>query len=226
MNPNEQQDTTYEGTDSVASVSSQNTTSVVPTPAEMDALRANIKANYNSEVDVKEVLFHFKKSKDKDTGVESKRDSLPLAIPYPNVEGIAEALGKGGKLLDLIVDAVETIITQQARDIINDSNDTLSAANFPVDLLSLEYIANMPKAQRRGGGIPKESWDDFIADYIEVMPEAAGKTVDQVTKMAKILMGKLSSVKTNEPVLHLVQDQLAVYAENTTNLTEELLEAL
>jgi hypothetical protein len=199
----------------------QTVPAVNPTKEEMAQLREVIKQNYNFDVDVKEVVFHFKKSKDKDTGVEFKRESLQLAIPYPSVNGIITILEEGGKGLELLIDAVESVVTAQARDLINeDSKMELNATNFPVDSLSWEFIANMPKAQRRGGGIPKETWEEFAADYLEVMPTATGKTVEQVTNMAKILLNKLSQVKTNEPVLQMVQQQLAVYAENSPNLED------
>jgi len=190
-----------------------------PTPEEMEALRAKIKENYNFNVAVKPVTFRFKKSKDSETGIETVREPLELAIPYPNVDGIIAILEGGGKGLELLIDAVESVVTQQARDLISD-DVKLNAANFPVDKLSWEFIANMPKAQRRGGGIPKETWDGFEKDYIEVMQAATDKTVEQVSNAAKILKNKCAQVKTNEPVLELLQGQLAIYAEHTPNLED------
>lgn len=190
-----------------------------PTAEEMAELVSNIKVNYNFNVDVKPVLFRFKKQKDKDTGIETVREPLELAIPYPSVEGIVAILEAGGKQLELLIDAVEGVVTQVARDIISEDT-SINAANFPVDKVSWDAIANMPKAQRRGGGIPKEVWDSFEQDYIEVMPAAAGKTLEAVTNAAKILKNKLSQVKTNEPVLQLLVEQLGIYASATPNLEE------
>lgn len=190
-----------------------------PTAEEMKAICDDIKVNYNFQVDVKSTKFNFKTQKDKDTGVETKRESLELALPFPSVEGIVAILQAGGKQLELLQDAIEAVIVAQARDIISDDHK-ITAANFPVDKVSWEFIANLPKAQRRGGGIPKEIWEAFAKDYIEVMPEAANKSLEQVTNMSKILLNKLAQVKTNEAVLEMVVAQLAIYMENTKSPEE------
>ncbi len=190
-----------------------------PSPEEMKSLIENIKVNHNFAVDVKAVKFNFKRQKDKDTGIETIREAVELAVPFPSVEGILAILEAGGTQLDLLQDAVEAVIVAVARDII--AEDTaINASNFPIDKITWEAIANMPKAQRRGGGIPKEVWEGFGQDYIEVMPEATGKSVEQITNASKILVGKLSNVRTNEPVLELLVTQLAIYADNSPNIEE------
>lgn len=194
---------------------------VNPTPEQMAELKEAIANNSEFDVNVQETAFHFKKQTDKETGVESKRESLKLAIPYPSVDGVVKILEAGGKQLELLMDAIQSVIVTQTRDLINeDSKMELNATNFPVEKLSWKYISEIPKATRRGGGIPKEVWDAFAEDYIEVMPAATGKTLDQINNMVKILINKLSSVKTNEPVLNMVKEQLAVYANATANLED------
>ena len=193
-----------------------------PDAATLKELCSTIKANYNFDVNVKDSKFNFKKSKDKDTGIETTRESLILALPYPSVEGVITILNTGGKQLELLMDAVEKVIEAQARDIISDGPEGLAmnAGNFPVDKVSWEFIANMPKVARRGGGIPKEVWDDFATDYLEVMPTATGKTVEQIATASKILQSKLVGVKTNAPVLELLVGQLAIYADTSENIEE------
>ena len=192
-----------------------------PTKEEMVTLRESIAGNYNFNVDVKPVVFNFKKSKDKDTGIETSREAVELALPYPSIEGILAILEAedDGKQLSLLQDAIEDVINSVAREILYDDT-TLSAATFPVNKVSWEAIANMPKAQRRGGGIPKETWEDFGKDYGSVMPEATGKSVDQVANMVKILVSKLSNVKTNFAVLELAVEQLAIYADKSENIED------
>jgi hypothetical protein len=75
----------------------------------------------------------------------------------------------------------------------------------------------MPKAERRGGGIPKETWEDFSKDYITVMPGFTGKTVEQVTNASKILSGRFNAVKTNKPVIKLLKDQIGIYISQAPN---------
>jgi len=203
--------------------SQQETTKVIevqnPTAEEMSSITSTIKANYDFDVDVKPVIFNFKKSKDKDTGIETIRKPVQLAIPYPSVQGLINIIEKGGKGLELVMEAMASVVDSAARDILHEGL-TLTAATFPADKVAWEFIANLPKAQRKGGGLPKETWEAFAQDYCEVMPAITGKSPEQVANAAKILQNKFSAVKTNEAVLNLLVDQLAVYAEHSPNAEE------
>lgn len=190
-----------------------------PTAEEMSEILKDVKINYDFNVDVKSTQFNFKKSKDKATGIETIREPVVLAVPYPSVDGIVAILEAGGKQLELLQDAIEAVVNSQARDLLYEDT-ALTAATFPVDKVSWDFISNIPKAQRRGGGIPKEIWESFGQDYVEVMPEITGKTVEQIANAAKILVNKLASVKTNEPVLNLLVEQLGLYAAKSPNIEE------
>ncbi len=188
-----------------------------PTKEEMAELMEGISVSYDFKVVVKPVDFNFKKSTDKATGIETVRKAVQLAIPYPSIEGIIAILEESGKGLELLVEAIESVVNTQARDMLYDDL-TLNAATFPVDKVSWDFISKLPKAQRRGGGIPKETWEGFGQDYVNVMPVITGKSVEQIANAAKILVSKLQQVRTNEPVLTLLVGQLAIYAENTPNM--------
>ena len=170
-------------------------------------------------VDIKPVQFNFKKTKDKETGIETIRQAVQIPIPYPSVEGIVAILEAGGLQLELLQEAIEKVVNDAARDFLYD-DVTLSAASFPLDKVTWDAISKQPKAQRRGGGIAKETWEGFVTDYVNVMPSVTGKTVEQIANAAKILLGKLAQVKTNEPVLKLLVGQLAIYADSSENVTE------
>lgn len=190
-----------------------------PTTEEMKGISENIQVNFDFDVIVKPVNFNFKKSKDKETNIVTERGSVQLAIPYPSVEGIVSILEKGGKGLELLLEAMETVVNTEARNLLYE-DVTFNAATFPVEKVSWEFIANIPKAARRGSGIPKEVWEDFAQDYMEVMPEVTGKKIEAVANMVKILKNKLSNVRTSEEVLLFVVEQLAIYIENTPNAEE------
>lgn len=193
------------------------------TAEQKEAQIAQIKANFNNMVDVKETSFFFRKVKnevkDPETGkvnvVETKRPTVVLPIPVPSVEGIVAILEAGGKQLDLLLEAVGAVVIDQARDIVNEKED-INAENFPFDRMAWEFIANLPKAERRGGGISKELWDDFEKDYIEIMPGLTGKKQEAVEMAAKIFKTKFAGATTNKPVLKLLEQQLTIYASNTT----------
>lgn len=208
-------------------------TPVVPTPiseadkAAADAAEAvrvaemkkKIVAQFNNLVDVKDYKFHFKKIKDEKTGLESKRPTVELSLPVLSVEGVIDIIEHGverPKELELLMEAVAEVIQDRARELVNSKED-ISQENFPLESLSWAAIANLPRAERRGGGISKEVWEEFAKDYIEVMPAVTGKTAEQIGNASKILLNKFNQVKTNKPVLKLLKEQLGLYAQNSPN---------
>lgn len=168
-------------------------------------------ANFNKFIDMVEAKFHFKKTTD-EAGNETKRPTVELKLPVPSVEGIMDILTKEGneKELDLLRDAINDVVFQRARELVND-NEAISQENFPFEEVLWEKIANLPKAERRGGGISKETWEDFAKDYIAVMPGATGKAQDKVALAAKVFLNKFNAVKTDKKVLALLKAQLAIY---------------
>lgn len=154
--------------------------------------------------------FSFRKSKD-DAGNVSQREPLVLALPYLTTEGLIAVIEAGGKPLELLLDAANSVIESEARGLINDI-ESLTADTLDLAKLDWEFIANKPKAQR-GGGISKEQWEDFIADYCAVMPDATGKPLEKIQNMAAILKNKLAKVATHKPILEVVISQLAIYME-------------
>lgn len=175
-----------------------------------------INANFNKFVDEKEVKFNFRTVKDESTGLESKRPSIELKLPVPSVEGIIAILEAGGKGLELLQEAVADIIVSRARELVSDKEDC-TAANFPYADLAWEVISNLPKAERKGRGIPKETWEDFSKDYIAVMPAVTAKSAEQVGNAAKLLLNKFSQVKANKPIISLLKTQLGLYLNSSPN---------
>lgn len=179
-----------------------------------DSQNQNIQANFDNTVDVKEYKFHFKTVKDKESGIETKRPTIEIKLPIPSVEGIIAILEAGGKQLELLQSAVSDIVVAQARSLLSD-NENMTADNFPYAQCTWEFVANMPEAEKRGRGIPKEVWEEFAADYIEVMPSITGKTSEQVALAAKLFLNRFQQVKTNKPVIGKLREQLAIYANNS-----------
>lgn len=184
--------------------------------AEKAAKLEAIKAKFNNLVDIKESNFHFRKVTDEKTKITTKRPTVYLPVPVPSLDGIIDILSKGpGKETDLLLEAVASVIMEQAREYVND-NETVNEDNFPYEILDWTKIANLPKAERRGGGISKEVWEDFALDYVAIMPGVTGKTKEQVDMAAKVFVSKFANAKTNKPVLKVLQQQLTVYTNATT----------
>lgn len=187
------------------------------------ALHQEIVARFNNKVDTKEFKFSFKTDKELGT----KRPTVELRLPVLSVEGIIDILTNAQerpKELELLLDTLAETVYDQARSIVNDTED-INQDNFPIDKVTWEAIANMPKAERRGGGISKETWEEFAKDYVEVMPAATGKTAEQVGTAAKLLTLKFSPVKTQKPVIKLLQTQLGIYV-NVSKQVEQFADCV
>lgn len=189
---------------------------VTETNAEAEVPAAVIHANHNPLLDTKPTKFHFKSIKDEETGLATKRPTVEINLVVPSVEGIIDILQKGGKGLELLQEAVESVVQSRAREIINEKED-ITEDNFPYEELLWEKIAHLPKAERRGGGIAKETWEEFAKDYIAVMPAVTGKSAEQVANAAKIFLNKFAAVKTNKPVLKLLKEQITIYMNHSSS---------
>lgn len=175
-----------------------------------------IVANHNPLVDIKEMTFNFRKVKNEETGVDSKRGSVTARISVPSVEGIIKILEEGGKGLELLQSAVEAILTDYAKQRLAD-DPSLTSANFPSDEITWDVIANLPETERKGRGIAKEVWEDFIKSYIETMPAVIGKPVEVVKKQASILAQKFQPLKNHEKkndLLPKFMEMLTLYANS------------
>lgn len=183
--------------------------------------------NFDNKLDYKEGKFGFRKVTDKETGVETKRNTVELAkIPVPSIEGIVAILEAGGKSLDLLLEAVTEVVLTRARDYINE-NESVTSDNFDYAVLDWNVIANLEKEDRRSG-ISKETWDDFAKDYVEVMPAVSGATAEQCATAAKIFVTKFAAVKTKKDLIGKLKIRLSMYVEHSSKASEfaEVVELL
>src|SRR5947209_10796940 len=172
-----------------------------------------------------------------------KRDGIDLELPVPSVQTLIEKLTLRDKEAELIVEGIHQVIFNQGRILINkileedkveynpEAPEGVKKATYSINLtpemidlnkLSLSYIANLPPAERRGGGIAKETWDGFVGDYKDVMasyhkqrheesvanhahnPEVRiieMKTPEQINNAAQQFFYKFNKCKTNKTVL-------------------------
>lgn len=165
---------------------------------------------------VKEIKFNFRKNAELGT----KRPSVTLPLKMLTLQGLISILEGGDeKQVNLILETLQTPILEQARTQVDD-NETITAETLDSDKLSWDYISKLEPAARRGGGIPKEVWEAFAADYIEVMPAVTGKTKEQIGLAATLLGTKFASIKTNKKVLGFLATQLDLYLANTAKAEE------
>lgn len=159
---------------------------------------------------LKSEKFHFKKD---DLGV--KRATVELALPVPTEEGIQLML-KDEKQKSFLLEVLADVVKDYARLQVGDENNPVNKQEeLDISKLTMEFIANIPPAERRGGGISKETWAEFFKDYLEVMPSVTGKKKEQVENAAKLFVARLQPVKTQKKILSFLKDQLALWFTNT-----------
>jgi hypothetical protein len=178
----------------------------------------------------REFKFSFKRQTIKDElGIEQKRPPVTLTVPIPTYDGLLEALSsEDPKIAPFILDLVEEAIKDQIRTQISDEDKPVNRQeDLDLSKLTIQYIANLPKSERTGGGISKEAWEEWAKDYQETMVpiRAVGgitkeDAADKVAKAAKLMTSRFNPCKTDKPVLNFLRAQLAQWASNTKNLED------
>lgn len=192
------------------------------------------------------IKFHFKEQKD-DKGNKTgyKRPSVTLNIPVLSAIALASIVTAGvqayqmvipegaaippdvlsnRRQLDLLLDATNEVIYTHARLQVNAKED-ISQETLDMQQLSWEYIANIPPTERKGSGISDEQWDEFVKDYVAVMPEALkaqgmAKDPEKIETQARILKGKFATVRNQKKVLGYMQNMLAIWYAHTQQKDE------
>jgi hypothetical protein len=159
---------------------------------------------------LKSEKFHFKKD---DLGV--KRPTVELALPVPTEDGIQLML-KDEKQKAFLLEVLAEVVKDYARLQVGDENNPVNKQEeLDISKLTMEFIANIPPSERRGGGISKETWAEFFKDYLDVMPSVTGKKKEQVENAAKLFVARLQPVKTQKKILSFLKDQLGMWFTNT-----------
>lgn len=188
----------------------------------------------------------FKDENDKVIGKGKKQPSITAMLMLATKEDVSkllqvpdvEVLDKEGKSQEpaqfkyakpvaMVVDAVNELIRQQARDQFDeiiegfgqDLTQTVDVSMLDHDKLTLEYIANLPPAQRGARAIPEEDWVAMYDDYLVVMVAATGKSQDKIKNHLDIFK-KPTRIKNNKDVLAVLIDQLDVYTSTSKNIEE------
>ena len=175
-----------------------------------------------------ETSLNFRTVKTKDEAgevVETKRESIKLHIPVPSYEdiialieaGTAEDAGEVAKNnLQLLNDSLFNTVYEIAVSLAKE-NTSLTSANFPMDELDWEKIANAPEAERKSRGISKEEWADFAEDYLSSMPAITNKDEERVKRAVAMFINKFGPIKSDKKSVAVLRDQLVVYAEQAPN---------
>lgn len=203
--------------------------------------REQIAANFDDSVSLRYAKFSFRTTEEEVTDsagkpvldgsgkpktAKYKRPSIELHLPVPSMSGVIEwlstteeehgeeAFKKAQANLRLLGDVMEDTVTQRARDVISDDGNITGHDNFDLDMVGWNVIANLPKSTRRGGGIPKESWEAFIAYFKESCPAALEVTQHVADNLAKVMAQRLNGIKLNKPAVEKVKARLVTWMAN------------
>jgi hypothetical protein len=175
------------------------------------------------ETGPKKTKFYFKNRKEmqkQPDGTEKevtikKPDPVELVIPELNLEDVAKIITQGDdKEKALLLEAVNAIVLAQARSLVDEDVEKARTEGIKNEELTWNFIANIPPATRRGGGIPDEVWDAFVVDYTEVM-QHHGKTKEKAETGAKLLAKRFNPVKDNKKIVKALLENLMTWFTNT-----------
>ena len=169
---------------------------------------------------LQDIKFSFRKVTDEATKVETKRPTIETKLPMLNFDGVVKILtdkseGVEGsqKPYDLLMGAVFSVYESAIKDFLSD-NPSVTSENFPYEKFTWDAIANQPESERKGRGIAKEIWEDFVKSYINVMPGLTGKPKENIERQASIFAQKLNPLKNHEQkeqILPKLKESLTVY---------------
>ena len=179
----------------------------------------------------KSFKFNFKKRTIKDEngqviGEVAKKPSIEVALPVLSTAGVIEALQLGGKEADVILDAVNFVFYQAARQQFDDvienmtnPDDEVKSSDLNFDKLQLSYLANLPPATRGGAAISEDEWNFFFMDYLAVMVAATGKEERRIANQIEHFK-RPNRCKANQAVLEVLVDQLSIYVSKSANIED------
>jgi hypothetical protein len=149
------------------------------------------------------------------------RPPVTVTFPVPTWFGVQEFVKGEQKnrdwLLDILQDVVKDAVKEQVYDEANPVNEQ---STLNIDVLSLDYLVNVPKSERTGRGIPKEIWEEWSKDYIEIMTAAGQRNAEKIGNAAEAFTKRLFGVRSNKPLVKFLLSELNQWATLTNNLEE------
>lgn len=164
--------------------------------------------------------FFFKKKKDENGKDIPAPEAVEAVVPKITMDDVAAILTKNDpKEIELMLEALNDVILSQARSQVDDDPEKVRKEGLDNTQLTWNFIANVPPATRRGGGIADEVWEAFQKDYVETMVHH-GKTQEKATTGAKILAKRFAAVKDNKKVVTALKDNVVLWYANTEKADE------
>lgn len=169
------------------------------------------------------ISFRTVKTKDKEGKLisEEKRPTLEVVIPSLTFDGLTNAL-ENDKQRDFILEVMNDAIYAAARaQTDRDESPANTQAELDFSRMTIEFIANQPKAQRGTTAIDPAVWEAFGKDYVlTTLKNHTERNAQNVGNAGGYLAGKLTKFRNNKQVVGWFQQELEEWSTNTENLEE------
>lgn len=152
-----------------------------------------------------------------------ERKSVEIDIKLLTQDDLAKILtGTDEKAKDLLLGQANQVVIDAVRSQLDDQDNHVEIDTSKVDLSKADFvfIANLPPAQRTGGGIPAEEWDAWTADYVATLVRVAGKTENVAANSANIFKTNLKEYRFSQDWLKALQGNLQTWFTNSTDAAE------
>ena len=126
------------------------------------------------------------------------------------------------KAKELLTAQANQVVTDAVRAQLDDQDTHVEIDVAKLDLAKADfaYIANLPPLQRTGGGIPTETWDAWVADYVATLVRVADKTEQVATNSANIFRTNLKEYRFSPEWLKALQGNLQTWFTSSTEAAE------
>lgn len=157
-----------------------------------------------------------------------KRPSVSVALPQVGDDDIVNILSQGGQgkqfLLAICNDQAYNAARAKINAILTETPtaaitaQTIAAFDLSWDMMAAEYLEQAAAA--RATGISKETWDDFVADYVTVMTRelasAPNMTEEKIKNAADHMKLRFAKCRSNKKMVAKLRDYLAVWFAATS----------
>ena len=151
------------------------------------------------------------------------RQAVDVDVKLLTVEDLAAILtGSDEKAKELLTAQANQVVTDAVRAQLDDQDTHVEIDVAKLDLAKADfaYIANLPPLQRTGGGIPTETWDAWVADYVATLVRVADKTEQVATNSANIFRTNLKEYRFSPEWLKALQGNLQTWFTSSTEAAE------
>lgn len=163
--------------------------------------------------DVIQLMF-----KDKvDEATMDQLKGLFIVPPVPEGQKAPEPTEQD-KVVGMILTAVNSVTLDHVKKVVFDDVDlnvVRQTKELDPTLYDFTMIALLPPSRRGAVGIEDEMWDDFVADYVEVI-QHHGMDEKRAKVGADIMKNRLNKVKSNKQALEQFKVRIQTWYSNSS----------